>query len=251
MTDFQKFHIYCDESCTQHQFTVIGCVFCHEALVSRLNNKIAEIQGRHGIKSEMKWNKVKPGNLAAYKEVVDLFVRGKNANQMHYYALVVNNSQMNHRLYNEGDKEIGFNKMLFQVLFQFVRRYRQRPRFYAYLDGRTTKHTPEKLRTMLNAKASKDFSIVHNPFRVCQFRPSEAEPLIQLADILSGAVGYVTNEMDLKTGAAAHKVNLSAYIRDQLRLTSLGMPTDYATVGFNLWHFRHVAYVRGSRAPRH
>ena len=107
------------------------------------------------------------------------FLQSLSGGWFHYYSLVVDNSKMDHKRFNDGDKEIGFNKMLFRLLFQFARKYRSQPIFYAYLDHRATVHTPDRMRLMLNGRARKVLNVTHNPFRVCQFRNSEDVRLIQ------------------------------------------------------------------------
>lgn len=154
---------------------------------------------------------------------------------------------MNHRLYNEGDKEIGFNKMLFQLLYKLVREYRSRPRFYAFLDERTTKHTPDRLRTMLNAKAARDLKIVHNPYRVCRFRKSHDVRLIQLADVLTGAIGYKVNGQETRADAARCKLDLLDHITSAAGVSSLAKPTQWPANGFDIWHIDLLARAEGIR----
>lgn len=155
---------------------------------------------------------------------------------------------MNHRLYNEGDKELGFNKMLFQLLYSLARKYKSRPRFYAYLDYRTTKHTPERLRDMLNRKAARDLRVTHNPFRVCQFRQSHEVRLIQATDILTGAIAFKLNQHDVVVGAAVQKVELMNHITSEMNLRSLAYSTTYAQremSNVDIWHIDLTSRAKG------
>lgn len=136
--------------------------------------------------------------------------------------------------------------MLFQLLFGYIRKFRHKPKFYAYLDERTTKHTPEKLRKMLNAKAWKEWRIDHRPYRVCQFRDSKAERLIQIADVLSGAIAYRWNSLDTRTDAAPQKVELMQHITERSGLVSLSLETPF-DAKFNIWP---IDLTGRSRAPR-
>ena len=121
MADFDKFYLFCDESATQHRFTVIGLIVCHEKVACKFEPWVEEIVGKHGGSSELKWTKVKSHNLPLYKEATSAFFKARRKGFAHFYGLVIDNSRMNHRLYNEGDKEIGFNKMLFQLLYKLIR----------------------------------------------------------------------------------------------------------------------------------
>lgn len=203
-------------------------------------DKIAQaldlIVAAHGGTSELKWSKIKKHNTRMYDAIMASFFNMLRRGYVQYYALVVDNSKMNHKQWNEGDKEIGFNKMLFQLLFKFVRIFRSRPRFYVFLDDRTTKHTPDNLRKMLNAKAAKDLKISHNPYRYCEFHKSETQRLIQIADVISGAIAFRINQKNVLTGAAQHKIDTLAVITRLANVTDLRQPTGFPSNGFDIWH---------------
>jgi hypothetical protein len=57
--------------------------------------------------------------------------------------LIVDNHQINHQKFNQGDKEIGFYKFYYQLLFHcFGRRYylKDDDRFILHLDSRSTNY---------------------------------------------------------------------------------------------------------------
>lgn len=245
---FDKFHVYCDESSTADRYTVIGALVCHETVEPKFTRWLDSIVEKGRPTSELKWQKVKRHNLALYKEVVAATLKACASQYACYYAIVVDNSAMNNRLYNEGDKEIGFNKMLFQLMFKLARVYRNQPRFYVHLDYRTTKHTPERLREMLNAKARKDLRVTHEPYRTCHFRQSHEVRLIQAADIITGAIGYRLNQHDLAVDAAAHKVELMKYVAELAGVRTLCRQTPFRHAdkkGFDVWHIDLNARAKG------
>ncbi|HZW15432.1 MAG TPA: DUF3800 domain-containing protein [Brevundimonas sp.] len=248
MADFDKYHVFCDESATSERYTVIGVLVCHESVTDKFTAWLDTIVAKGRPTTELKWQKVKKHNVDIYCDVAAAVLTACHKGYASYYAIVVDNSTMNHRLYNEGDKEIGFNKMLFQILYKLIRIYRSRPLFYAHLDYRTTKHTPERLKTMLNAKASRDLRIRHNPFRTCQFRQSHDVRLIQAVDVITGAIAYRTNQHDMAPDAAAAKVKVMRHITDKLGLRTLGRPTPsgfYVKRKFDIWHIDLTARAGG------
>ena len=246
---FPKYTIYCDESSTSEPFTVIGAIIMHKSTAESGELRLDEIIRQRNGSNDCKWEKVKRKTEPLYAHLVDCFFSAVQSGHFHYYALVIENAKMDHKTFNEGDKEIGFNKMLFQLLFQFVRKYGGQPRFYAFLDRRTTVHTPENMRRMLNAKAARDLQITHKPFRACQFRDSEKVRLIQLTDIITGAIAYQTNSRHIADGAAEHKVRIAELVASKAGLTSLARPTPRRTQCFDIWHF-DLDRAKGSRAPR-
>lgn len=101
MADFDKFCVFCDESATQERYTVIGLLICTDNVAPRFERWIEEIVDRHGGTSEMKWTKVKRHNLSLYKEVSSAFFKARAKNMAQFFAIVVDNSAMDHKLYNE------------------------------------------------------------------------------------------------------------------------------------------------------
>lgn len=237
ISNFPQFGIFCDESSqTGHRFIVIGALFCHADVVPVLRTSIREATLAHGGTSELKWEKVKRRNLPMYRDVIQTIFDFHRSNLVHYYALVVDTSRVDHKRFNDGDAELGFNKFLFTLLFKFARRYRQQPRFYTLLDGRTTRHSPEKLRDILNARVRRDLQFGYDPYRAMRFVDSKEDYLIQAVDVLTGAVAYQTNGHHLVTGAAAHKIEAARLVAKLAGVPSLALPTQQASRTFDIWH---------------
>lgn len=247
----QKYCLYCDESSTSDRFTVIGATLLHESLAEHAQGSFDTLIDQFGGSSELKWTKCKRLNLPLYKEITSAYFKCIQSGHFKYQALVIDNSKMDHKTYNEGDKEIGFNKMLFFLLYSFVRKFRNRPRFYAFLDERTTKHSPDRLRRMLNARALRDHQITHNPYRLCQFRDSKALRMIQITDIITGAIAFQTNHKQHAIGTAQHKIELANHIMNESGQPTLALPTPTRELDFGIWHFDFErASKSGSRASR-
>ncbi|MEO1503176.1 MAG: DUF3800 domain-containing protein [Pseudomonadota bacterium] len=246
---FEKYYLFCDESSTVDQFTVIGATMMHDDVVARAEAAIEKIVQKHGGTSEMKWTKVKKHNLPLYKEASKLFFDAIAHELFTFTALVVDNSKMDHKTYNEGNKEIGFNKMLFQLLFSFARKYRSQPRFYVFLDARKTKHSPESLRLMLNGKAARDLNVTHRPFRRCDFHDSRSFRLIQITDVIIGAIGFHSNDKHIRVGAAPYKIELADYIASLAGMTRLYLATPPNNNGFDIWLF-DFSKAKRPRRPR-
>jgi Protein of unknown function (DUF3800) len=201
---------YADESCqNDHQYLVLGVLAGVRSKMPTIEEEFAALRKELKLTAEMKWTKVSKGMYHAYEAWVDLFFR----QQVRYTALIVDTTKFDHKTFNEGDEEIGFNKMLYQLLLHRVgRRYGRFARIYGYLDSRTTKHTPENLRLILNAALAKHHRIDTDPFRRITFRDSHHADLIQTVDILSGAIAFQRNGHGNRQGASEAKKKLSEYI---------------------------------------
>lgn len=180
----------------------------------------------------MKWTKVSPAKLDAYKRVADVFwQRPKIAPVFH--SAVVDTHLRNERHFNDGNREIGFNKEIYQLLMKF-RRLHGGYAYHVFPDERKTASRTEELRTILNAGARKKGQ-ANYPFRRVHFRSSHDEPMLQITDLLIGAIAFRLNGHRMAQGASKAKCELSDYILDRARIRDVF--TDTSVSGkFTIWH---------------
>jgi len=144
--------IYIDESSqTNHRYLVLGRVGLKLTSAAHLSGLVMEARLPELPKGEAKWTRVSMSKLAAYKRIVDVLF--KNIEAIHFHSLVVDTTLLDHRRFNEGNREIGFNKEIYQLAMKFARLYPYL--FHVYPDHRETTQKPEDLRTILNRGCSK------------------------------------------------------------------------------------------------
>lgn len=239
ITDPIKLDIHCDESSqTQHRFIVIGALCCRSDITPAFTELIDETIAPHGGTSELKWGKIKRKNLPMYEAVMGDVFKAIAKRLLSYHCLVIDSSKANHAAFNDGDREIGFNKYLFTLLYKFARVYRSNTHFFVDLDDRTTQHTPEKMRSMLNARVAREMKLGYSPYRSVRFVTSHKSRMIQVADVLTGAVAYHTNRNYLRRDASDHKKAFAEHVRKLSGLGSLGIATSYSAAqrGIDIWH---------------
>lgn len=237
MTDPEKLpiaEVYIDESShTNHRYLVLGGIVA-EINDSRIaaaaieSARLPELPG--GI---MKWTKVSRSKLAAYKRAIDVFFDLQQKMTLDFHSLVVDTTQQDHRRYNEGSREIGFNKEVYQLAMKIGRNYKAL--LHVYPDRRTTDQPPDKLRFMLNRGIKNKGDPRDWPFRRLQFREPEDSQLLQLADVFAGAIAWHLNGHAARPGASPAKTELGNYI---LEKAGIADPTrDTAIRGkFTIWH---------------
>lgn len=249
--DYGQFSdIYLDEtSQTKHRFLLIGglIVPTHAAALFEGMMRVARVpELPHG---EMAWIKVSRTKLAAYRRVVSMFFRNDlGLSHLDFHCLAVNTSQQDHREFNEGSREIGFNKEIYQLGMKFGRLYRHRL-FHCYPDKRSTKSSPEELRLILNRGIRKKGDNRDWPYRRVHFRESAESQALQLVDILLGAVAYRLNGHREAPGASPAKCELSDYVLWRAGIQDVTV--DTALSGrFTVWHRVLRKASRGPRPPR-
>ena len=206
-------HVYADESCTGgQQYLALGGIALDESFAVGLLARLKAVRDAHATYGEVKWQKVSKAKLDFYKAYVDVFFDSSATDDVHFYALYVDTHTFNHHKYNGGEAEIGFNKLIYQLLLhKFGRKYGGRYKIKVFLDDRTTKHDPEQMRPMLNKELAK-WEVAGEPFRQIRFRDSKTCDLIQLNDLLVGTVGFKRNRRDKVPGCSPHKIELAEHI---------------------------------------
>lgn len=223
------YNLYCDESCHLENdhipVMVWGAVYCETPIVRRLAEKIRSLKEAHGLARdfEVKWTKVSPAKLAFYLDVLRVFLQEEGI--MFRGLLVPDKSVLNHNDFGQTHDE-WYYKMYFTMLkyiFAPGRKYR------VYLDIKDTQGGAKtrKLHDVLaNSLLDFDRSCVE---RVEQIRSHESE-LMQLTDLLIGAIGY--SSRGLSTSAA--KEVLVKKLKAELGADALSTTSTFGSQKFNL-----------------
>ena len=202
--------VYADESSqNQHRYLVLGAIVVEMLNTPDLIETIRKARLPELPQGEAKWVKVSKSKLAAYKRIVDVVF--DNPDKWHFHSLFVDTTQQDHKKFNDDDREIGFNKELYQLANKVGQLY-SGSYFHLYPDYRDTKSSPEELRLILCQGAKKRGDKRDWLVRRCQFRDSKKTLPLQVADILIGAIAYQLNGHDKAEGASPAKTELAQYI---------------------------------------
>jgi hypothetical protein len=232
---------FADESCCggNERNLIIGGIAVRLDQVLEIEERLRAVRANypaHLANNEVKWSKCSKGVLQYYKDFADVFFGAAERDLVSFTSLWVNKSTFNHRTYNAGSPDIGFNKMVYQLLLHKVGKvWGDSYRITVKLDHRSTKHDPNDLSGMLNHDLRRK-GIETFPFKRIEFRDSKKSELIQLNDLLIGALGCHHNPME---GRAVHKLELAKHILTQARQTC-APKTIYGwhATTFKVWEFR-------------
>lgn len=238
MTDppLELAEIFIDESShTNHKYLVLGGIVSELREARQAENEITLTRLPELPSGIMKWTKVSRAKLPAYTRVVDKFFELRAAGVLHFHSVVVDTHKQNHKLYNQGSQEIGFNKEVYQLAMKFGRLYREYL-FHVYPDRRTTNQSPADLRLMLNRGIAGSHNDKRDwPYRRLQFREPEDSQLLQLADVFAGAIAWKLNGHDQRPDASPAKTTLSDYILRKAQIRNPFMDTLMRDT-FSIWH---------------
>lgn len=186
----EEFNIYCDESChlehDKQKSMVLGAVWCPKGLTLEIFERIRSLKAKHGLSHdfEIKWNKVSPAKIDFYKDLVDFYF---DDDDLHFRALVVpDKSVLDHQNHNQTHDDF-YYKMYFDLLKVILDPQHS---YSIYLDIKDTK-SQEKVGKLKDVLRKSHYDYSHSIVRKIQQVRSHEVELIQLADLLTGAISYV------------------------------------------------------------
>lgn len=216
-----------------------GIIISHDN-VKLFNDTMTKYRKETNMMRELKWSKVSKGKLNEYKSFVDYFFALNNNGLIHFKSLIVDTQQYDHKKYNNGDKELGFNKMYYQLLLNsFGQNYcKNKHTFVVHMDERTSSYSLNDLRKMLNNACSKKGYGNNEPFRNIQPINSVDSEIIQLNDIVLGSIGFLRNGKSLLASSSEAKKSLAQYIQDKSGIKDFGYNTTFRQQRFSVWNIQ-------------
>lgn len=239
-----KFTLICDESGTSDRYLVVGALTLprknHPMLAAEFQELKRKLKFRP--EGEIKWRKVSRAYLPHYKRFLEWFFGHLKANHLRFRAHIVDTACPVYREYGQGDKEQAFYKIFYHLLFQSVRRLaleEEGSNVLILLDDKSDRYPfrREVLKKALNAGLKRELKVAGLVANL-EPRPSSgprAEPLIQVVDVLIGAIGHVRNGHAQRPTASPAKAEMLKFIEEAAG-TSFAYDTA-ARAPFNLWTF--------------
>jgi hypothetical protein len=175
----QTYNFYCDESChlqnDKMPYMLIAYVSSAYNQVKLHQENIRNIKKKYGFQHEIKWSSVSKSKYPFYAELIEYFF----ANDLHFRAIVIEKSRINIPAGSSYDDF--YYKMYWQLIYH---KLDMENNYNIYLDIKDTLSAVKvrKLKEILKI----DFSSI----RTLQNIRSEESLLMQLTDLLMGALSY-------------------------------------------------------------
>lgn len=236
----QDYVFFADESCISNdRFTVVGGVCVRSAAIPILHQNIQAFRDAHNMHSELKWSKVSNQKENEYRNLIELFFTLNNTNMVHFHCIIFDSHQANHGKYNNGDEDIGLSKLYYQlILHRFSKYYPHAGGMCVCLDRRNSSTSLNDLRDMLNAGISKTHGISGNPIKQVVSQDSHKDDILQLNDVILGAVGAARNgKHNLVTGKTS-KRELTKMVLDKSGLITFEQDSARGVNRFSVWNMR-------------
>lgn len=232
--------VYVDESCKNgFKYLSIGGIAVEAAHVARCLTAFAAARVNSNV-AEVKWSNLRQSKLPFYRRFAATYFDLTADDITHFHGLYYNTETANHRIFNQGSADIGFDKLVYQLLLhKFGIKYGENYNIHVFLDKRRSEQDPQSLRPMLNADLAKR-GIHTRPFKDIRFLDSKRSDLLQAADLIVGAVGTRKNGLHKMPGAAAWKRELGDMIAKKSAAAAAPYKIeDRRAKKFTLWPYRH------------
>jgi len=248
--------IYGDESSQQKRHIVYGTIACETADVPAVTADLDTAVG--GYPRELKWHTLSRHDYEVYERFTNtLFDWIRKRQKVRFRSIVVDAQKANYRDYANGDKDLGLQQFIFTLLYTYAQDHAKRAASISvYLDHRETKYPIELQRLCLNRRDKTEHGRANDLFvKMPPNIQSEDYRLVQAADLISGAVAFVTRKDHRAEGAAKHAVDLASLIAWRAQLPvfdkqalhagiksgdietlGLGMERHASVKGVGIWH---------------
>jgi hypothetical protein len=188
-----QFDIFCDESHpdalgskkTTARFLVIGSLWAHREDREKLKKEIHTLRDRHQVGPEFKWQKASPSRKEFYAALIDFFF--SQGDRLRFRCIAVPRDKIDLLKYHQNDQELGFYKFYYQLLHHWILDFNEYAVFCDYKKNRDMRRLQVLGRCLRCSNLSADVQTV-------QAIRSEEAVIIQLADVLTGAVASKLND---------------------------------------------------------
>ncbi len=228
MDSLCRINIYCDESRhtsnADDSFMVIGALACPREIRPLLTQKINHLRKEHKTWREFGWKTLSPSRHDFYWALIKLFC---DEPDLTFRCLVADRNTLDHDRFNQGDDELGFYKLYYQMLVHWLK---PDCAYNIYLDWQQNKlqHRFINLRDILRRRLTGKAKI-----ECLEPVSSSATSLIQMTDLFIGAVGYAWNDRN----TSEIKNHFCTDLAKSVGLESLKNSTYKSAEKFNIFHF--------------
>ncbi len=202
-----EYNIYCDESCYMEKdnskFMAIGGIYCPKEKVVEISNEIKKIKTKHFLPSnkEIKWTKISNANKSLYIDIINYFFE---TNDLNFRNVIVDKTSLNHEIFNQTHDEF-----YYKIYFVMLSKIFDKDTIYnVYVDIKDT-HSFEKCSKLHEVCCNANYDFHHNMIKKIQPIRSDESQIMQLADVLIGAVLYsnrFNNDKVIKQSEAKREI---------------------------------------------
>ena len=227
----QVYNVYCDESChLEHdgfKAMVVGSVWCSSFKAAGHARSIRALKVKHGIspRLEIKWTKVSASKVDFYLDLLQFFFGEAD---LHFRGILIpDKTKLDHRAFAQTHDQ-WYYKIYFEMLKTIIS---PTAKYRVYIDTKDS-WGGSRVQHLHNVICNNMYDFSKEVVERVQIIRSDESELLQITDLLIGAVSYVNRGLQGNKG----KQRLVEYIKQQTRYT-LTRSTLYREDKLNLFRW--------------
>ncbi|MEM9078080.1 MAG: DUF3800 domain-containing protein [Bacteroidota bacterium] len=216
-------NIYCDESShlenDKSSIMGLGALSCPDIEKRNVSFSIHAIKEKHNLPKsfEIKWTKVSNSKLDFYLDIIDYFFETPF---LGFRSVIIDKNQLNHDLVKSNHDEF-YYKMNFYLLRQLLDTTKS---YRIFLDKKDT-NGRKKIRKLHEVLCNDNYDFKQEIIKTVQEVVSNQVILVQLCDLLLGAVCYINR--DLASSPGKLEVVKRIQQRSSYSLVKSTFPSEY------------------------
>jgi hypothetical protein len=232
------YHVYCDETCTDkgQTYMAFGGLMLSASIAASLKSKITQWRLATGVAKELKWRRVSAHMLDHYQSIAKSTFQHIHKKRIAFRSLVILKSSLDYKTHHGGDKELGYHKFMYQLLFHtHCRLMSGGDTMTVFLDDHQTTYDLRDLRDVLNTALCAKRRFPSGAIKRVEAISSKSSDFMQINDILLGAVGFHCNDRVGAAGGCPAKTALAKAIATYAGLPDLKTKTPNGMTHFGVW----------------
>lgn len=226
-----EYNVYCDESChlksNDSNFMLIGAVYCPKYKVKKVNEYIEHLKENYNLsnKIELKWNKIDKKTEKLYLDIINYFFTNDD---LKFRVIVIDKTTLNHEKYKQTENNF-YHKAYYEMLKYIISPGNS---YNIYPDIKDT-NSYYYLQVMLEYLRFKMSDTNKKTIKKVQPIRSYESPILQINDILIGALSYYYRKLD----SNKVKLNIINEIKKMYQ-NSFDTSSYYSNTKFNIFIWR-------------
>lgn len=232
---------------------LIGGIICDKETSKKIRQDIELLKTNLKLPAEFEFHfaNIQPKYIEAYKRLVDVFFnfytpkcqyrRGlgetRTYRELCFEAMLIQHTKIDHHKFSGGDAELGFFQFYYTLLAHSIKKHYVADRkFHVTIDAISTKN-PQMVPNLQKRLNNCCLPSVTNPIKTVQRQNSKAELLLQMADVMLGAVSFTWNKLPTATNTSSKYIKAKREVAQYVE-TKLGQSlskTTYFSASFNIW----------------
>lgn len=223
------FNLYCDESNhlahSNNDVMTLGFISCVKDSSKQISKDLRNLKSKYNlnVNYELKWTKVSMNKIDYYKELIDYFF---DNNDLRFRVVIADKSELDFNKYYYLDHDKWYYRVYYMLLGKTLL---EKNKYNIYIDIKDTCSSEKvaKLKEVLN---NSYYDFTEEMICKIQHIKSHESELLQLNDLLIGAIGYKNNNLHNSTA----KLEIVRYL-EEMSGESLISSTNRHSEKFNLF----------------